>query len=132
MQIYRSALTDVQSKGEQATTRKKQATTRKIEEQISDLEAYQQHQPEEGNAPSSFKDLVKLPRPTSTAAATTPDQAARSKGTNQGQRSMDLAAFMDAAVKAVLDGFSDRNLSLRSGVLACCHAELSAPDSPGK
>lgn len=47
MQIYRTALTDAQSKGEQAISRK-------IEQQISELEAYQQRHPEEVDAPSPF------------------------------------------------------------------------------
>jgi hypothetical protein len=48
MQIYRSALADAQTKGEQATARK-------IEEQISELVAYQQRHPEEVDAPSPFE-----------------------------------------------------------------------------
>jgi len=47
IQIYRSALSDAQIKGEQAIARK-------IEEQISELSAYQQRHPEEVDAPSPF------------------------------------------------------------------------------
>lgn len=48
IQIYRSALSDAQIKGEQAIARK-------IEEQISELSAYQQRHPEEVDAPSPFE-----------------------------------------------------------------------------
>jgi hypothetical protein len=45
---YRSALTEAQAKGEQATARK-------IQQQIRELEEFQQRHPEEAEAPSPFE-----------------------------------------------------------------------------
>ena len=48
LQNYRSALSEAQAKGEQAIASK-------IEEQIRELEAFQQRHPEEAEAPSPFE-----------------------------------------------------------------------------
>ena len=48
LQTYRSALTEAQSKGEQAIARK-------IQQQIRELEEFQQRHPEEAEAPSPFE-----------------------------------------------------------------------------
>jgi arginine utilization protein RocB len=48
LQNYRSALSEAQAKGEQAVASK-------IEEQIRELEAFQQRHPEEAEAPSPFE-----------------------------------------------------------------------------
>ncbi len=48
LQTYRSALAEAQAKGEQAIARK-------IEQQIRDLEDFQQRHPEEAEAPSPFE-----------------------------------------------------------------------------
>ncbi len=45
---YRSALTEAQAKGEQATASK-------IQQQIRELEEFQQRHPEEAEAPSPFE-----------------------------------------------------------------------------
>lgn len=48
LQTYHSALTEAQAKGDQAIARK-------IEQQIRELEAFQQRHPEEAEAPSPFE-----------------------------------------------------------------------------
>jgi hypothetical protein len=48
LQSYRSALTEAQAKGDQAIVRK-------IEQQIRELEVFQQRHPEENEAPSPFE-----------------------------------------------------------------------------
>ncbi|MCS5699422.1 hypothetical protein NZK32_10265 [Cyanobium sp. FGCU-52] len=48
LQAYRSALADAQTKGDQAIARK-------IEQQIRELEEFQQRHPEEAEAPSPFE-----------------------------------------------------------------------------
>lgn len=48
LQTYRSALAEAQAKGDQAIARKPQ-------QQLSDLEAYQQRHPEEADAPSPLE-----------------------------------------------------------------------------
>lgn len=48
LQTYRSAFTEAQSKGEQATASK-------IQQQIRELEEFQQRHPEEAEAPSPFE-----------------------------------------------------------------------------
>jgi hypothetical protein len=48
IEAYRSALGEAQTKGDQATARK-------LEQQISELEAFQQRHPEEVDAPSPFE-----------------------------------------------------------------------------
>jgi hypothetical protein len=48
LQTYRSALAEAQDKGDQAIARK-------IEQQIRELEQFQQRHPEEAEAPSPFE-----------------------------------------------------------------------------
>jgi hypothetical protein len=48
LQSYRADLTKAQANGDQAIARK-------LEQQIQDLEAFQQRHPEEGEAPSPFE-----------------------------------------------------------------------------
>ncbi|MFN5116715.1 MAG: CP12 domain-containing protein [Cyanobacteriota bacterium] len=48
LQTYRSALTEAQTKGEQAIATK-------IEQQIRELEEFQQRHPEQADAPSPFE-----------------------------------------------------------------------------
>ena len=48
LQTYRSALAEAQAKGEQATASK-------IQQQIRELEEFQQRNPEEAEAPSAFE-----------------------------------------------------------------------------
>ncbi|MEI6829569.1 MAG: CP12 domain-containing protein [Synechococcaceae cyanobacterium ELA445] len=48
LQTYRSALTEAQAKGEQAVASK-------IQQQIRELEDFQQRHPEESEAPSPFE-----------------------------------------------------------------------------
>jgi hypothetical protein len=48
LQTYRSALAEAQDKGDQAIARK-------IEQQIRELEEFQQRHPEEAEAPSPFE-----------------------------------------------------------------------------
>jgi hypothetical protein len=48
LQAYRSALAEAQAKGDQAIARK-------IEQQIRELEEFQQRHPEEAEAPSPFE-----------------------------------------------------------------------------
>lgn len=48
LQTYRAALTEAQAKGDQAISRK-------LEEQIKELEEFQQRHPEESVAPSPFE-----------------------------------------------------------------------------
>lgn len=48
LQIYRSALAEAQSRGDQAIIRK-------IEQQINELEEFQQRHPDEKEAPSPFE-----------------------------------------------------------------------------
>lgn len=48
LQAYRSALAEAQAKGDQAIARK-------IEQQIGELEEFQQRHPEEAEAPSPFE-----------------------------------------------------------------------------
>ena len=48
LQTYRSALTEAKAKGEQAIATK-------LEQQIRELEAFQQRHPEEAEAPSPFE-----------------------------------------------------------------------------
>jgi hypothetical protein len=48
LQTYRSALVEAQARGDQAVARK-------IEQQIKELEEFQQRHPEEADAPSPFE-----------------------------------------------------------------------------
>lgn len=48
LEIYRSALSEAQANGDQAIARK-------IEQQIRELEEFQQRHPEEADAPSPFE-----------------------------------------------------------------------------
>ena len=48
LQAYRSNLAEAQSKGDQMTARK-------VEQQINELQAFQQRHPEEAEAPSPFE-----------------------------------------------------------------------------
>ena len=48
LQTYRSALVEAQARGDQAVARK-------IEQQIKELEDFQQRHPEEADAPSPFE-----------------------------------------------------------------------------